>query len=148
MKKLLKISLCFMLWLLFILSPNITAQTQSDLDDTAHAEYQKQDKMLNNTYKEILKIYKDDTLFINRLRIAQRAWLEYRDKYMESLYPEKDKSYYGSIYPMCYYNALALLTKQRADQLKLWLEGAEEGDGCSGSIKTKDAIKEIKNSIK
>ena len=129
--------------LFLIISVRLNAQTQNDLNTNNYKNYQEQDRALNNTYAEILKIYKDDTLFIKKLKFSERAWLKFRDSYMESIFPQRDKSYYGSVYPMCYYSELSTITKERVEQLKQWLKGTEEGDSCAGSIKTKEELQEI-----
>lgn len=39
-------------------------------------------------------------------------------------------------YPMCRYMAVLELTKKRVEELRRWVDGVEEGDVCSGSIKS------------
>jgi len=52
-------------------------------------------------------------------------------------FPGKNKQVeYGSIYPMCVSIYLKELTEDRTDKLRVWLNGIEEGDMCSGSVKT------------
>jgi uncharacterized protein YecT (DUF1311 family) len=112
------------------------AQSQAKLNDEACSEFQKADEEMNSIYKQILIQYKDDSIFIEKLKVAQRAWLLFRDAHLESLYPEEDKLlYYGSVYSMCRCIALAGLTRKRTEELKLWLTGMEEGDVCGGSIR-------------
>jgi uncharacterized protein YecT (DUF1311 family) len=73
------------------------------------------------------------------LKVAQNAWIKFRDAEMNALFPEDNKSVeYGSVFSMCWNNALTDLTKQRIKKLKVWLNGIEEGDACSGSIKIKE----------
>ena len=113
------------------------AQSQEKLNDEACSEFQKADEEMNSIYKQILIQYKDDSIFIEKLKVAQRAWLLFRDAHLESLYPEEDKLlYYGSVYPMCRCIILAGLTRKRTEELKLWLTGIEEGEVCGGSIRT------------
>jgi uncharacterized protein YecT (DUF1311 family) len=121
-------------------SIKVNAQTENEINKNAYNEFKKYDNALNNTYKEILNIYKDDSLFLKKLKIAQRAWLVFRDAHVQSLYPEDDMINYGSSQPVCYSNALSEITKERLKELNVWLEGTEEGDICSGSIKIKSEI--------
>jgi uncharacterized protein YecT (DUF1311 family) len=100
--------------------------------------FKKADADLNKTYKKILAEYKDDKVFLEKLKKTQKAWLTYRDAHIESIYPEEDKSYYGSVYGMCYCTAKQELTEQRTKILKQWVIGVKEGDVCSGSIKIKE----------
>jgi uncharacterized protein YecT (DUF1311 family) len=112
------------------------SQTQGASGQDACAKFQQADALLNKTYNQVLTEYSKNAAFIRKLKIAQRAWIAYRDAQIEALYPEPDKrSAYGSAYPMCRCVAFAQLTTQRADELKKWIDGIEEGEVCSGSIK-------------
>jgi uncharacterized protein YecT (DUF1311 family) len=98
--------------------------------------YKKTDKKLNEVYQAILKEYKSDTEFIKNLRASQRIWITFRDAEVKVKFPDREDGYYGSIHPLCVSLYLEDLTKDRISTLNLWLKGSEEGDGCSGSIKT------------
>jgi len=39
---------------------------------------------------------------------------------------------------MCRCMALAETTKKRAEELRRWVDGAEEGDVCAGSVKIRN----------
>ena len=143
-----KIRFCFLTVLIILVSSQFYAQTQSDLNIQSNENLKKADVELNNTYNKILNIYKDDSLFIKKLKIAQNAWIVFRDAYLKSIYPHDDSNYYGSDYPMCYSNTMAEITTERVKELKQWIDGTEEGDVCSGSIKTKDELKEIERKNK
>ena len=99
------------------------------------------DKKLNTVYNSIIIQYKDDTLFIIRLKEAQRAWLKYRDAHIEARFPTAKKgdqySEYGNIYPQCACMELTELTEERIRILEKWLKGTVEGDVCGGSYKIK-----------
>lgn len=113
-------------------------QTQGELNGDALKNYQNADKALNDVYQNILKAYSKDTAFIKNLKNVQRIWIQYRDAEMLAKFPDRGPGFYGSIQPMCWNLYLTDLTKERTDKLKIWLEGIEEGDGCSGSVKTKN----------
>lgn len=49
---------------------------------------------------------------------------------------ENKQPKYGSVYPMCAALFLKELTEERTEKLRVWLNGIEEGDVCSGSVKT------------
>lgn len=114
------------------------AQTQADIQDESCAKFKKADAELNKTYKKILTGYKGDKVLIEKLKKAQKAWLVYRDAHIESVYPEKDKTYYGSVYRMCNCEVKQELTEQRTKILKQWVQGVKEGDVCAGSVKLKE----------
>ncbi len=123
----------------FSVSP---AQTQLQLNQQSCAEYDKADGELNRSYQIILREYKTDGLFIEKIKQAQRAWVVFRDAQIASLYPLKPNDNpnqkYGSVYPMCRCHALARITRQRTAELREWINGVEEGDVCAGSIRIKD----------
>ncbi len=114
------------------------AVTQADLNDCAGEQFAAADAELNRVYKAILEKYKQDPLFVEKLRAAQRAWLTYRDAEIEAKYPHnKEPGHYGSSIRMCYPLYQAQLTQERTKKLREWLDGAEEGDVCSGSVDVK-----------
>lgn len=81
-------------------------------------------------------------MFIEKLKLAQRAWIKFRDASFEMKYPHhKDRYYYGSAFSMCSRSYLAELTITRIAELKVWLKGIEEGDVCCGSVKRPYEIK-------
>ena len=115
------------------------SQTQSDLNADSCGRHKKADAEMNEAYKRILNDYRSDTQFVEKLRAAQRAWLNFRDAYLESLYPERDAlSAYGSVNPACRCLVLAELTSERTKALRQWVNGVEEGDVCAGSRKTRN----------
>jgi uncharacterized protein YecT (DUF1311 family) len=124
--------------ILFLTSMFCFGQTQSEMNSTESQKYIKADKELNQVYSKILKDYKDDPVFISKLKIAQNLWIKFRDAEMNALFPEIDKQLnYGSVFPMCWSIHLTTLTKERIKNLKIWETGVEEGDVCSGSVKIK-----------
>ena len=113
------------------------SQTQTEMNETAYKNYEQADKELNVTYQKILKEYKADTAFIKNLKTAQRIWVQFRDAELKAMYPDREPGYYGTIQPLCKYDYLENFTTERTKKLKMWLDGAGEGDMCSGSIKDK-----------
>ncbi|KTD47474.1 hypothetical protein Lqui_2400 [Legionella quinlivanii] len=111
------------------------SETQSEMTEDACQQFKAMDGSLNAIYKRILQSYQDDKLFISNFVTAQKKWLSFRDAHLDSLYPNEGDN--GSVSPMCRCMALYQLTKARVEQLKLWDEGVEEGDVCSGSIKSR-----------
>lgn len=128
--------------LIFIISLSFSlvsfSQTQMEMNQDAHLAYQKADKELNRVYQAILTEYKSEPLFIERLKVAQRLWINFRDAELDMRFPKTDKGYnYGSVYPMCVSLILKEMTEERTKKLMVWLEGIEEGEMCLGSIKMK-----------
>ncbi len=125
--------LAFMFVALSVSNPAFCGQ-----DSEPGCDFNQESKKLRAVYDSILTQYKDDTLFIFRLKKAQRAWLKYRDAHIEARFPTAKKgsqpSEYGSIYPQC---ACMELTEERIRILEKWLKGTIEGDVCGGSYKIK-----------
>ncbi|WP_375238091.1 lysozyme inhibitor LprI family protein [Aurantibacter sp.] len=132
--------------IVLFLSINFTSfsQTQSEMNKEASNAYKKADANLNNVYKQILAKYKTDTVFIDKLRKTQRIWITYRDAELEMKFPAENKQLeYGSVYPMCVSLFLKELIEERIQRLKVWIDGAEEGDICEGSMALKQELIEI-----
>ncbi len=142
-------NVCFLIIALLVTAtPPLHGQTQIELNQTAGSELEKADAELNKVYQDIIRLYADDKAFIKQLRIAQRAWLKFRDTHLETVFPKENKRLeYGSAYPLCYSYAQAELTRARTKQLRKWLFGTVEGDLCSGSVKLTYDLQEkgIKN---
>jgi uncharacterized protein YecT (DUF1311 family) len=122
--------------LVFICSYSF-CQTQLEMNEAEHQKYLKADKELNQVYKQILSEYRSDTAFIQSLKTSQRLWVQFRDAEMKMMYPDREPSYYGSIHPMCWAIYKTELTNDRIKKLRKWLNGQEEGDSCSPSIRIK-----------
>ena len=112
------------------------SQSKEILDSEIGLE--KIDAKMNDIYDRILEAYAGDTLFLSKLSESQRIWESFRNAELAMRFPEgDDNNYYGSIYEQCAAHYMAELTQERTEKLKIWLEGIEEGDVCSGSIKFK-----------
>lgn len=124
------------IWLSPASSAVVPAQTQAAMNAAACDAYTKADADMNAIYGRIMRERKSDPPLIRKMRIAQRAWVAYRDAHLASLYPAADpQREYGSTYAACRCTTLAEATKKRTEELRRWAEGAAEGDVCAGSIK-------------
>ncbi len=111
------------------------SQTQTAMNRQAGTQYQKADQELNSVYQKILKEYAKQSVFIAKLKTAQRLWVQLRDAELEARYPEPNQ--YGSALPTCRAIYLKEMTQQRTNFLRTWLTGIPEGDVCNGSVKIK-----------
>jgi uncharacterized protein YecT (DUF1311 family) len=140
MRKLLTLLIMKKIFILTFFLTSMTycfGQTQSDLNEAEHKRYLKADKDLNSIYQKVLLEYKQDTTFIKNLKTSQKIWIQFRNAEMKVKYPDRERGYYGSVHPMCWSIYLTELTNERIKTLKIWLDGIDEGDVCSGSVKTK-----------
>jgi uncharacterized protein YecT (DUF1311 family) len=77
------------------------ANTQSEMTVCASDEAARVDSKLNTTYRALLARAASQPEALAKIKVAQRAWIAYRDAYIEAAYPAKDKATeYGSIYPL------------------------------------------------
>ena len=117
-----------------LLSTSLRAQTQTALNQNATANATKADQKLNAIYTRILTEYKSDTLFTQSLKASQRIWIKFRDAELKMMYPYTEEL--GSMQRMCVSDYLEKLTNERIKTLQQWITGTQEGDVCSGSLKT------------
>jgi len=114
---------------------------QMELNACAADEYAAADKEMNTVYRQILKEYADEPLFLGKLKIAQRLWVQLRDAETEARFPvgsnENPRDVWGSAMPMDVDTYRAELTRQRTKQLRVWIDGLPDGDNLAGSVHKK-----------
>ena len=112
------------------------AATQTEMNQCQESSYRAADEELNRVYQRLLSAYSNDSVFIGKLREAQRAWIRFRDAELAMKYPPRNgqPADYGSMGSFCLSEYLEKMTYERIATLRQWLNGAEEGDVCSGSI--------------
>ncbi len=119
--------------------------TQTDMTVCAFSQFTQADTELNQVWHQIQTRYADKPLFLARLKVAQRAWLAFRDAEVDATFPiakgQNPREQYGSVYPMCISQTRTTLTRQRIKQLRAWLDGIEEGDVCAGSVKRPNELR-------
>jgi uncharacterized protein YecT (DUF1311 family) len=114
-------------------------QTQFELNDQMGRDLQDTEAELTATLATIRRQYAEEAQFLLCLAESQLAWEVYRERQLAMIFPYKDdtKEGYGTVFPMCWAIWRARLTKQRITELKLWVDGIEEGEICRGSIRVK-----------
>ena len=126
------------------LAESLQGETQSDLNESAGDQLSQAQQQLDSLIAKIQSHYQDKPLFLGKFEKAQTAWETFRDAELEAYYPPTEFGdtfeSYGSMYPMCYAGKKQELIERRIKQLEPWLQGTEEGDICSGSIKLRDDL--------
>jgi uncharacterized protein YecT (DUF1311 family) len=100
-----------------------TAMTQLAINQCASDELKSADAELNATYQKLLAAVKGQQLALQKIQAAERAWIAYRDAYLDAMFPEPDKqANYGSIFPSSFNLARAGLTRKQTDALREMIE--------------------------
>ena len=95
------------------------ANTQHEMNVCANEEAERVDDELSRIYKKLLAKLRGNPVATVKIQIAQKAWVTYRDAYIDAMYPAKDKqAEYGSIFPMEVDLLGAKLTRQQIGALK------------------------------
>jgi len=95
------------------------ANTQSAINDCAREEARRVDAELNAVYQRLLVAARGEPGAVDAIIAAEKVWIDYRDAYMNAMYPAKDKqAAYGSIFPTDANLVHAKLTRQQTDALR------------------------------
>jgi uncharacterized protein YecT (DUF1311 family) len=95
------------------------ANTQAEMTACASEEAARVDAKLNTTYRSLLSKVASQPEAVAKIKAAEKAWIAYRDSYIEATYPAKDKATeYGSIYPLDVALLRAKLTQRQISALE------------------------------
>ena len=95
------------------------ANTQSEMTACASDEAARVDAKLKTTYRALLARVTSQPEALAKIKAAERAWIAYRDAYIEATYPAEDKATeYGSIYPLDVNLLRAKLTRRQIAALE------------------------------
>ena len=104
---------------------------QAELNACAAEKLALADADLNRVYRAVLERLADDGLATQRLRNAQRLWIQLRDADIQARYPVPDggdaRMLHGSIYPLLVLTAKAEATRARSAWLRRHFLENEEG---------------------
>jgi uncharacterized protein YecT (DUF1311 family) len=98
-------------------SPCADPQDQSTMNRCAHEAYQKADAELNNAYRQLMP--KLEIAHQEKLKLAQRAWLAFRDAHCEC---ESFAFEGGSMQPLLRSSCFEQVTRDRTKQLQAMLK--------------------------
>jgi uncharacterized protein YecT (DUF1311 family) len=95
------------------------AGTQLGMDKCANQDAKSADAELNSVYTSLLTKAQREAGAIKKIKIAERAWIAYRNVYIDATYPASDKqAEYGSAYSMEADLLYASLTRQHIVALR------------------------------
>jgi uncharacterized protein YecT (DUF1311 family) len=97
------------------------AQTQTQMNQEAAAEFKKADTALNKLYPQVLA--KFDAEGKEKLKAAQRAWVAFRDAQAEL---DADMARGGTMAPLLRATSMTQTTEDRIKQLKALLKELDE----------------------
>ncbi|HEY5258498.1 MAG TPA: lysozyme inhibitor LprI family protein [Candidatus Baltobacteraceae bacterium] len=107
-----------------------TAMTDPAINACAAANLERAEHSLNISYRNLLSQAAREPGAAAKVRIAERAWLNYRDAYVIALYPNPDKTEYGTIWLSNALYARALLARQQATSLNVLLSRYNHTMNC------------------
>ena len=102
------------------------AMSQSEMNICADQDYRAADAKLNAAYAKLMAVAGDEG-FKAKLKIAQRAWISFRDS--ECTYETADNEG-GSIHPLVYAGCLTRLTKERTKALNALAACQKDAEKC------------------
>jgi uncharacterized protein YecT (DUF1311 family) len=143
LKKTIEISL-MSLFLVFC----IKAQSQREMTAKACDSSKKAENKMNQMYRQIIQEYKEDTVFVEKFKKSQDAWLVYREAQIEAISPTRSETARGSAYPMCSCMLEEYYISQRIKEFQPWLQGEECCDVCGESYKIRKVEPKVKSKIK
>ena len=124
-------NILYALALLICFSSFGSAQSMVEITEKARLQFERADKNLNTAYNDLKMKYKNYPNFIEKLKIAQRLWIKYRDALIEMQFPSNEPRLdYGSMYTLCVLNFKTELTRKRTYELLNYMKG----DDCGGPI--------------
>ena len=124
-------------------------QSQMQMNREAGQALEKADTKLNASYKKIMVSKEVEEEAKKNLRIAQRAWLQFVEAQINTIFPVKEgenpRDLYGSMYALDYASTKTKLVKTRIQQLEQILPSdSQDGTGSSN----KAALKELSQTRK
>ena len=99
---------------------------QQAMNICAGQAYDKSDKKLNGAYTQLMAA-QDDAGFKEKLKAAQRNWIQFRDT--ECTFETADNEG-GSIHPFVYAGCLKRMTEARTKELKALLACQKDAEKC------------------
>src|SRR5215471_1871485 len=98
---------------------NEKAMTQMAINACASQEADRVDAKLNASYRQLLAKAAGEQNAVPKIKAAERVWINYRDAYIDAMYPATDKrTEYGSMYAMDVALLRAKLTQEHMEDIE------------------------------
>jgi uncharacterized protein YecT (DUF1311 family) len=95
------------------------AKTQAEMNACASDDLAREDAELNAVYQKLLAKAASDPNAVAKIKTSEKAWIAYRDAYLDAMYPAEDKqTQYGSIYALESGLVRIKLTRHQVSALK------------------------------
>jgi uncharacterized protein YecT (DUF1311 family) len=96
-----------------------TAGTQLEITGCFSEEVRRAEAELKDVYVKLLAAVAHDAQAVAKITAAEKAWVAYRDAYIEAMWPAENKqSMYGSIFPANQRGLRASLTRRHIEDVK------------------------------
>ncbi len=93
--------------------------SQTGMDLCAGEEAKRVDAELNAKYQRLILAIAGNAVATAKVKAAEKAWIVYRDAYMDAMYPAEDKqTNYGSIFPMEFALLRATVTRAQISAIE------------------------------
>jgi uncharacterized protein YecT (DUF1311 family) len=107
---------------------NQKAKSQAEMNSCANQEAARAETERARLYNTLLTKTSSQPDAAGKIKSAEKAWIAYRDAYLEAMYPAADKqAEYGTIYPMEADLLRARLTAQHVSELRKMLQQYNDG---------------------
>lgn len=111
------------------------------LDDFSYSDdpctqFDEVDRQMLDMVETIKSKHADDAIFLERFKMEQVFWIQYRDRHLRALYPRDwdrhfRKKFGKEVFNPCKCKELTRFTMNRIKELEHWLEGGVKGqDEC------------------
>lgn len=114
---------------------DLKSLSQLGMNECAALRAKEAEAEMVETLRQVRLRYANDARLLEALERAQGEWLRFRTAELEALFPEPEKQVaYGSMYNMCAASQRQRLIRLRTAELRLWLDGDPETQGCSSTL--------------
>jgi uncharacterized protein YecT (DUF1311 family) len=106
-----------------------TAFTRAEVNGCVSDEVRRVEAELNDVYQKLLSTVSQDPAAVAKVRASEKAWMAYRDLYIEAMWPAQNKQIYGSMLLAKAMQLRTKLTRQHIDSVKELLDQLSKQNG-------------------